>query len=482
MGAREQWPMSLKQKKSSKRSRLRLVAPFVMTLVVGSLSLIFLAAIMTAMMDRNSVDASKAMVNSVLDDRKKTLASVLWEYGFWNEAVENLIEDPYGDWVKLDIVEYTHKQYGMSAIHLIGPEGEAILSAFDGRRVRPGLGLDQLGSSLEKLIELARSNPRNIDPVSHVGYVGVDDDLFIAAAINLVSYTRKNGIQLNEGTGFVLIFAVKMDQNYLKSLEKAYDLRDLRYDHNGARAVFVAIEILDRNSNVLGQLVWNPELSGSKFMPKLLIGLVFFLVIMMASTRLFLLRITEVLNQLERAKAEAEMAKAVLSKEASQDALTGLGNRRHFEAFTQAIADRRRTVYPHAVMMVDLDGFKKINDEYGHEVGDQILRQFAMLLLVTVRDLGDCFRFGGDEFCVTFQNTPRGQVVACAKALLSALDKPQLVGGKYYAYGASIGIAFGHDYDTWLKEADDALYAAKRRGRAQVAIADEIGDYKVAAS
>jgi diguanylate cyclase (GGDEF)-like protein/PAS domain S-box-containing protein len=156
---------------------------------------------------------------------------------------------------------------------------------------------------------------------------------------------------------------------------------------------------------------------------------------------------------------------------AHHDPLTGLPNRAMFaERAREAVAHARRHDKTAALLFLDLDNFKQINDSLGHEVGDRLLELIAARLRAAVR--GDDFvaRIGGDEFCVLLQDIaePR-EAAAVAQKLVHELGKPYRVGEHQLLSGASIGVACvphdGEDIATLLRLADAAMYRAKDRGR-----------------
>ncbi len=159
-----------------------------------------------------------------------------------------------------------------------------------------------------------------------------------------------------------------------------------------------------------------------------------------------------------------------ISHLAFHDSLTGLPNRIYFrQALDQAIVRCARTGGHAAVLCLDLDGFKGVNDTLGHPVGDGLLRHIGAILLELVTD-GLVSRLGGDEFAIILSgpfDSERTQ--ALAQAILDRVGRPLSIDGHQIATGVSIGIAIGPDDgadpDQLLKNADLALYRAKRDGR-----------------
>jgi len=156
---------------------------------------------------------------------------------------------------------------------------------------------------------------------------------------------------------------------------------------------------------------------------------------------------------------------------ALHDALTGLANRRLLdELLMAALARTRRTGTCLVVSYLDLDGFKSINDDYGHAVGDAVLEEVGQRLRATVRDADVIARVGGDEFVVV-QECPRGQTDRPAERLEHLMSTPITLGDTTVRCGVSIGsVVAGPDDDAnaLVAAADTAMYAVKRRLTRQV--------------
>jgi diguanylate cyclase len=174
-----------------------------------------------------------------------------------------------------------------------------------------------------------------------------------------------------------------------------------------------------------------------------------------------------------RAQADAEAAThklEVLSRSSELDALTDLPNRQALlSRFTYAIAIARRTGTQLALLFIDLNNFKQINDSLGHAVGDQVLRLAAKRLATAVRQSDTVSRHGGDEFLILLTDVSHpNDVVQVAINLIAALGRPARVGEHVLRLTASIGISLfpqdGEDTETLIQRADAAMYRAKRNG------------------
>lgn len=160
----------------------------------------------------------------------------------------------------------------------------------------------------------------------------------------------------------------------------------------------------------------------------------------------------------------------VLRENAVTDALTGLYNRSLLEdSLQQAIQLHSRTGEPMTLITLDIDHFKKINDTYGHDTGDQVLKNVAGLLQNRLRRTDKVFRLGGEEFLVLLHGIDKTNSKQIAEELRDSIATTNFIKGKTVT--ASLGIATLHgeeDMMDWLKRSDENLYTAKMEGRNKI--------------
>jgi diguanylate cyclase (GGDEF)-like protein len=162
-------------------------------------------------------------------------------------------------------------------------------------------------------------------------------------------------------------------------------------------------------------------------------------------------------------------AQAQLSHQATHDSLTGLPNRSLFaDRLTDALARAKRQSSAVAVMFLDLDQFKLVNDGVDHSTGDEVLAETARRLLATARAADTVARFGGDEFTVLAEVNDEDEAIALADRFRAAVAAPIIVGDRDYSVRASIGVVVtrgGGDPVSLIRDADAAMYRAKEEGR-----------------
>src|SRR5882672_3784165 len=165
-----------------------------------------------------------------------------------------------------------------------------------------------------------------------------------------------------------------------------------------------------------------------------------------------------------------------LIDQAILDPLTGAFNRRHMErCLGDAIERQRRSSAPASLLLIDVDHFKRINDQLGHARGDSVLKGIVSLVGKRSRKLDLLFRIGGEEFLLLLPDTQAAPAAILAEELRGSIADSALLDRRRVTVSVGIGeLLPGESMDSWIKHADDALYAAKKAGRNQVARSAEV--------
>ncbi len=184
-------------------------------------------------------------------------------------------------------------------------------------------------------------------------------------------------------------------------------------------------------------------------------------------------------DRLQEANRQLAQLNARLEELSQTDALTGLHNRYYFDRRIEHEVERaRRYGSPLAVVMIDIDHFKRVNDGHGHPFGDLVLRGVAQALKRVLRNVDSLARYGGEEFVAVLPETPRSEALAVAERLRQAVEAERFEsGGQRVPVTISLGVASGpppvvENPHEILKLADEALYRAKESGRNRVCSSD----------
>lgn len=264
-----------------------------------------------------------------------------------------------------------------------------------------------------------------------------------------------------------LVFIRHLDADQIKAMADNYVINGLHLV-SADTASAIAVPVVDPLGKTLGKMVWQSSIPGDMSYQQArplvagALGLVgmFFVVLLM-------------LGSLANKRLRAEEAAA--REAALQDRLSGLLNREGMrvhvdQMIEQASLDRSNVL----LLYLDLDGFKEINDSYGHGTGDQLIRAIAAGLKVLVPENAILARLGGDEFAVAFpgEDLNDGPALGLAEQVLDFLSEPLEIGRRVIVVGASIGIAMSPEgrvgREEMVRRADLAMYKAKEAGRSRM--------------
>ena len=172
---------------------------------------------------------------------------------------------------------------------------------------------------------------------------------------------------------------------------------------------------------------------------------------------------------------------AILQQESITDALTGLKNRRYFnQRVIEEVALSNRYKLPLSLILIDVDHFKKINDTFGHQIGDIVLTNLSKLILETVRDSDIVARYGGEEIAIITPNTAKAEAEQLAERLRAKIETTTVAIVETTQEIVQVTISAGicslspviTDQNALLEESDQALYLAKKYGRNRVVVSN----------
>ncbi|MCZ8271298.1 MAG: EAL domain-containing protein [Beijerinckiaceae bacterium] len=265
------------------------------------------------------------------------------------------------------------------------------------------------------------------------------------------------------GRNLVLVATRPINAPTLRRLATMLALPNLRVIP-GRSALETSLSIAGEDSRAVMTVIWDPAREASDILADLaFFGLIGTLVVATVGVLLF--------RRIRRCTEELLHREAQASHEARHDALSGLPNRTVFiDALNENIGDLPHRGHSLAVLLLDLDKFKDVNDTYGHAAGDGVLVEFGARVRPLLRQTDVLARLGGDEFAILLPSV-RSHLDATrlAQAIVDATNRPFTMDGIDIRIGVTIGIAIGPsdgtDSATLLRAADTALYRAKNEGR-----------------
>ncbi|RYE74836.1 MAG: GGDEF domain-containing protein, partial [Hyphomicrobiales bacterium] len=297
------------------------------------------------------------------------------------------------------------------------------------------------------------------------------------AIVSILPVTSDTGIhQPPRGTEYLHVSVVFLDALFADRLSNNYLLTDANFTREPgsttARAVF---PILAANSRIVGFFEWAPENPGRLMLrrtgPALVGGFVFSVIL-----------VSLLLHRLWRSSSALEAGRLAAQHQANHDSLTGLANRVRFDDILgRAMMAQRPHDQGVALLMLDLDRFKQVNDTLGHQSGDDLIRAVGQRLKALMGPDDTLARLGGDEFGVIhFSRRGLADHLALSERIIAAVSKPFEIFGSEAFVGVSIGVVVIGEGDSDRREiarkADIALYEAKSSGRNRAVVYEEAMD------
>ena len=369
---------------------------------------------------------------------------------YWDDAVVRTRERPLDlSWIDNNLGVWFHTYYKFDEVYLLDQHDAPIYAMQNGRRAspaafkrvrRPGT---ELAAGLRKRLAVSRlapdGSPGKTFGASELSIVG-GRPAFVSLK-PIVSETGK--ISQPRGSEYLHVAVRYLDRSFLDELSKLYVVDEPRFSWtNPGRA---SIAVRGRDGKALGYVVWSPFKPGAQVEEHMVPVLLAALFAIGALVSLLLWRIWRSRTDLEQSRAEAQHL-------AFHDSLTGLPNRALFENRLE-LALSRRDVHV-AVLLLDLDRFKNVNDTLGHQAGDCLIRDFGARLSALTRECDTISRLGGDEFAILIEDAHLPDIHRLAQRIVDDIRRPFQIFGSQVYVGVSIGIALSPDFGRGSAGAD----------------------------
>jgi diguanylate cyclase (GGDEF)-like protein len=427
--------------------------------------------------DMVTIQRQEQLVATVLRQSTAQIAHDQEASTVWDDAVEHLqVAHPDARWLDANLGVWFHTYYGHDATLIVDGYNRPIYGMWSGKRVAAGELYQRTSAELAPLITQLRhqmAQPK-ADPDRTVRSPGVTDVALVAGLPVIISVkpiiSESGAIAQPPGHEFVHVSIRRLDGSFTQKLAD-------QYGFDGARFLLglptpnlgVAVPMRARDGRPVGWIAWQPFRPGTAVLRQVGFALALSLIAMMAIVILLIRRIRRGTIELHASRAHAQHL-------AFHDKLTGLANRALFDdRLDHELARVRRDGHSTALLYLDLDRFKNVNDSLGHPAGDELIRQVAQRLKGMLRETDTVARLGGDEFAIiqpSIQSLSAAQIL-CMR-IVEELARPFDLGGTTINVGGSIGVAIsprdGHDRVELSRKADIALYSAKSGGKGRYVV------------
>jgi len=402
-------------------------------LVVFLVTVFILTAVNRITDHTNNLDEqrSRATTSGAVRTFQDQLHATLNDYAAWDDAA-NFVYAPDGqDWIVSNFGDMTVNSDLFDVAMLLDTHRNVLMAYQDGHPVDWAPG-DYFDSSLWTLFDKAQSaGPESVPEA--IGFIATSKGV---SAIGVALIREKSGaIDVSPENRRYLVFARHLNDEKVAALGETYVIGGLHFV-GADEALPNAVEIRNVHGRLLAKLGWTPRKPGDisylqvrslVYSAVAMVGL-FFLLLLVAGT-----------NTLNRLKADEASARRL----AMTDRLSGLLNRTgFFMALDDMVEEGARSGQSVTMLYLDLDGFKEVNDAYGHGTGDTLIRSVAAGLRILVGDGAVLARVGGDEFAIAvLSDDPGRETAMLCERILGFFEEPFTIGERVAVIGTSIGIA-----------------------------------------
>lgn len=435
-----------------------LILPLILLLVITLSSILAIVIYSVVQVNKDTQKSSEEYVAAIINDKLSQYSTLAKDYAFWDEAIEKAYLTQDKKWIDENIGKYLTETFKVSDLFIINEHDKAVLFLKEGIPDKSNYqSIDK--KALKNLLTKARQSAP--EPVAVSGIIMINNTPAIVGASIFVSEDRPALPQPQP----VLVIAIRLEPAKLAELSSQYRLKNLQYHSNKlikpGKASFKLFNPINKD---LGILSWQPDKPGSLMLSKIKYPLLFLLLGLGFITFIIIRATLATSQQLNDAYKE-------MTHLANHDMLTGLPNRRLFsELLGQTIHAAKRDNISSAMLFLDLDGFKKVNDTFGHHEGDSLLVTVAARLKDCIREADTVARIGGDEFTILLRKTSsHSDIISTVQKIQTYLETPIKLSKNEASITVSVGITLipqdGTDPDTLMKNADIALYECKEQGR-----------------
>jgi diguanylate cyclase (GGDEF) domain len=389
---------------------------------------------------------------------ERQLHATLNDYAAWDDAAR-YVYDNDADWMVSNLGIMTANSNLFDVAVVMDSQQNVIMTYENGQPAAwsPNQYFDE---SLSTLFDKASSAGKDQLPEAS-GFIQTSRGM-AAVAIGLVR--EKSGrLTVAPDARRFLVFARHLDAETIEDLGRTYIIDGLRLAGEDD-VTSKAVEIRNRHGQMLARLTWDSRLPGNLGYVEVK-PLVYYALAMVGL--FFLLLVVGGSNTLKKLKADEAAARHL----AMRDRLSGLLNRTgFFLSLDELVTEAQSRGTNVALLYLDLDGFKEVNDAYGHGTGDQLIRGVAAGLRALVGERDVLARVGGDEFAIAIQGIEVGRLAdELSDRILGFFDEPFIIGERVATIGTSIGIAVSIrgkvSGEELVRRADMAMYRAKETGR-----------------
>jgi diguanylate cyclase (GGDEF)-like protein len=452
----------------------RMIVVVGMLVAVAVTALLGFAVLVANRVDEDVAVRELALAESELNEKAKSMKADLAVYSRWDEAFKRVTETRDTDWIHRHLGARLHRASGHHRTYVLDQNDQPVYAAIDGTMV----GADAYRVVAHKIAPLAQA-ARHAHAVDHilgrsgaeaeeppfegaveVAYRRIEDRPALLGVTTIVSGLRRANGQSNPSA--VVISLAFLNDEMLSQLALNLGSENLAVRAEPPSEGKLGVE-LPLGTSESAWLVWTPRAPGTAMLMRLLPGLIAVVALLGLITLLVMIYVRRTAERLDYSERRA-------TELAYRDRLTGLANR---VQLLETLSERLDEVGPErriALVLIDIDDFKNINDTLGHPTGDEVLFAMGERLTTIAGASGMAVRFGGDEFALLVPVAPgTDDLFAVCRRVNDSVRTPVIAGGQFFSVSATVGVAVAPEdameAEQLMRRAEIALYRAKVESR-----------------
>jgi diguanylate cyclase (GGDEF)-like protein len=451
--------------------------PVILALVITAAAVLGFVFWSTANIDQRAVERQSSMVSQVIEARRLRVQHDLESVAIWDDAVVNTRLMFDFDWVDVNLGVWMYDFFGHNRSMILDAGNRPLYAMENGVSARPE-DLGHMAASILPIVERVRAihpvpaTAGELTPPAAISdFVLVEGMPAIVSAMTIVS--DSGTLTQAPGTEPIMVGVLFLDDAAAEQLNREYLFEAGRFSLTESRDPARAVHpILSSNGRFIAFFEWDRDRPGLLLLRQT--GPALAAAFVVASILVFLL-----LRQLRRSSADLETGRRHAEHQAAHDKLTGLPNRMSFDTqLARTLTDTKFAGAHVAMLMLDLDRFKQVNDTLGHQAGDELIRAVGDRIRAIVGSHVLIARLGGDEFGILAVAADKPvDVMAISGRIIESIGQPFTLNHFKAHVGASIGIVIAQggsaEPSELVRKADIALYEAKAGGRNRAVVYEE---------
>jgi diguanylate cyclase (GGDEF)-like protein len=459
----------------------RVVLPVVVAVGITVATVAGFAYWSTSKSDSRALSRETHLVAEVIAQQIKHLADRQNYYSNWDEAVTAL-RDKDLEWLDTELASELYTNDHFDRIYVLDPKAKPLYAMYaGGKTAADNFEKDRAAAAplvtklqaIDAAGALAAYDSGNSNRVPIVAEIAeIDGRPAYVGVTAIMSESGDEGFEVTPGNEHFLVCVRFLEGALAGDFSNQYFINEPTFAAAAAtERKSASYALKNAAGETVGWFMWQPDRPGALILSETLPAMI--LALGIAGVVLVLL-----LRDLRRTTSELEEGRARAEHQANHDVLTGLANRARFNRELEAaLAGSPGDASSIALLALDLDRFKQVNDTLGHEAGDQLLQEVGRRLTPLIKPRDTVARLGGDEFAIIQRGIHRPEEAnALSSRIISELSQPFVLAGRIAQIGVSIGVVItpaSQAARDLASKADIALYAAKAAGRNTFKVFDE---------